>query len=73
MKENPNDIEDQLKQAIRGCGISCYRLAEISGVHRTVLSNFLSGRRSLTLTTAAKLTRTLGLELIKTSKADFEE
>jgi plasmid maintenance system antidote protein VapI len=57
------DIEQQLRQAIETCGMSRYRLSKITGVSDGVLANFCTGKRSLTLTTAAKLAKALGLEL----------
>ena len=59
------DIEGQLRQAILASGLSRYRLAKMTGVANAILSNFVNGHRSLTLTTAAKLARALGLELTR--------
>jgi transcriptional regulator with XRE-family HTH domain len=57
------DIEMQLRDAILGSGMSCYEIAKRAGVTNSQLSLFLSGQRSLTLTSAAKIARVLGLEL----------
>jgi transcriptional regulator with XRE-family HTH domain len=43
--------------------MSCYEIAKRAGVTNSQLSLFLSGQRSLTLTSAAKIARALGLEL----------
>lgn len=43
--------------------MSRYRLSKLTGVSDGVLCNFVTGKRSLTLTTAAKLAKALGLEL----------
>ena len=63
MDSTVKDIEMQLHEAISGSGISCYEIAKRSGVTKSQLSLFLSGQRSLTLTSAAKIARVLGLEL----------
>ena len=57
------DIETQLREAIQGSGMSCYEIAKRAGVTNSQLSLFINGRRSLTLTSAAKIARVLGLEL----------
>ena len=57
------NIEEQLRQAILNHGMSCYRISQLTGVSKGVLSNFVNGHRSLTLTTAVKLTDELGLSL----------
>ena len=62
MTTKPN-IEDQLRQAILGAGITRYRIAKLSGVTQATLSLFVSGKRSMTTDTAAKVAVVLGLEL----------
>ena len=57
------DIEEQLRQAILQSDLSRYRLSKLTGVDHAVLSNFVNQKRSLTMTTAAKLAKALGLEL----------
>jgi transcriptional regulator with XRE-family HTH domain len=57
------DLADQLRQAIRGCGMSLNQLAKATGVHQGQLSRFLRAERSLTLPAAAKLCTYLGLQL----------
>jgi plasmid maintenance system antidote protein VapI len=63
MARKTSDIEEQLRRAILDGDMTRYRLAQVSGVANAVLSNFVNRKRSVTLTTAAKLARTLGLEL----------
>jgi transcriptional regulator with XRE-family HTH domain len=57
------DIEQRLKRAVLGSGLSRYRLAKLSGLSEAQLSYFVNGKRSLTLPAAAKLATALGLEL----------
>ena len=63
MAKRPKDFEEQFRQAILTCGMSRYKLSQLTGVAEAVLSNFVNGHRSLTLTTAAKLAKALNLEL----------
>ena len=42
-----------------------YRLSKLTGVSDGVLANFVNGKRSLTMRTAAKLAKGLRLELRK--------
>ncbi len=63
MAKKTKDIEEQLRQAIIKSGMSRYRLSKLTGVANAVLSYFVNGHRSLTMTTAAKLAKALDLEL----------
>jgi transcriptional regulator with XRE-family HTH domain len=62
-RDKAPDLAEQLRQAIRGCGMSLNRLAEATGVHKAQLSRFLRSEQSLTLKAAAKLCNYLGLRL----------
>jgi transcriptional regulator with XRE-family HTH domain len=57
------DLADQLRQAIRGCGMSLNELADATGVHRAQLSRFMRAERTLTLRAAAKVCGYLGMSL----------
>ena len=63
MESATKDIEVQLREAILGSGMSCYEIAKRAGVTNSQLSLFINHQRSLTLTSAAKIARVLGLEL----------
>ena len=63
------DIEEQLRRAIVGAAVSRYRLAALSGVSQASLSLFVSGKRTLTLESAAKLAAVLGL-VLRPAEAD---
>jgi plasmid maintenance system antidote protein VapI len=56
-------IDEQLRQAILDKGEPVYLLANAAGVAHPVLYRFMNGERDLTMRTAAKLCRHLGLEL----------
>ena len=58
------DIEQQLRQAIVNAkDTSRYRLSGLTGVSEAVFSLFVNGKRSITMTTAAKIAKVLDLEL----------
>jgi len=63
MDSTGKDIEVQLREAIVGSEMSCYKIAKQTGIANSQLSLFINGHRSLTLTSAAKVARVLGLEL----------
>lgn len=67
--DKPANIESQLRQAILKAKLSRYALAKATGVSQAVLSRFVSGQRTLTLETAAKLAVALGLELKPRTKS----
>ena len=63
------DLEDQLRDAILGAGITRYRIAKLSGVTQATLSLFVARKRSMTTDTAGKVAAVLGLELRPVRKA----
>ena len=63
MARRRRDIEGQLREAIRKAPMSLNELADLCGVDKGILSRFLRGQRSMTLTTAAKVATILGVEL----------
>ena len=63
MAKKTKDIEEQLRQAILKSEFSRYRLSRLTGVDDAVLCNFVNRKRSITMTTAAKLAKALDLEL----------
>jgi plasmid maintenance system antidote protein VapI len=62
-RKKPSTISEQLRDRITTSPLSPYELAEASGVDRSVLSRFLTGKRSLTLDTVNKLAAVLNLRL----------
>lgn len=62
------DIEKKLREAILKSKMSRYKISQLSGVGEAQLSLFVNGKRTLTLTSAAKVAKALGLELVPTKK-----
>jgi transcriptional regulator with XRE-family HTH domain len=62
--EQPLGLEERLRQAITGCGMSLNQLARETGVHQAQLSRFVRDTRTLTLRAAAKVCVRLGLRLV---------
>ena len=67
-KTDKSNIEEQLRQAIKDSKISRYRISQLTGVAASQLSVFVSGKRTLTLTTAAKVAEVLGMKLVEDKK-----
>jgi plasmid maintenance system antidote protein VapI len=61
-RKNPN-VADQLRDAVRDCGLSLGRLARAAGVDPGQLSRFLRAERTLTLPVVVKLCAFLGMSL----------
>ncbi len=57
-------VSDQLRDALSKAD-SLYELAKEAEVDRSVLSRFMSGERTLTLTTVDKLAKVLKLRLVR--------
>ena len=62
MRSHPN-IVDELREAILNSGQTEYRVAKESGVTQPIVNRFLRGERGISLETAAKLCKYLGLHL----------
>ena len=62
-KAKPKTIVDQLRQAIRGSGLTHYRIAKDAAIRPDMIDRFMSGERDLRLETAGKVARVLNLEL----------
>ncbi len=58
-------ISQALQEAMAKSGVSLAGLERATGISADVLSRFVRGERTLTLPTADKLARHLGLELVK--------
>ena len=56
-------LEAQLRRAIADSGMAQKKLSALSGVDSGQLSRFTKGERTLTLRSADKIARLLGLEL----------
>ncbi len=57
------DIEKKLREAIIKSKISRYKISQLSGIGEAQLSLFVNSKRTLTLTSAAKVAKVLGLDL----------
>ena len=56
-------LVDELRKAILNSGQTEYRVAKDSGVAQPIVNRFLRGERGISLETAAKLCKYLGLHL----------
>jgi hypothetical protein len=56
-------LEQQMREAISGSGMSCYQISKTAGVSEGQLSLFMNEKRSLTLKSASKIAEVLKLEL----------
>ena len=63
MSKEKTDIESKLRDAIIKSDLSRYRISQLSGVSEAQLSLFVNNKRTLTLTSAAKVAEALKLEL----------
>ncbi len=64
MSKAPKSIDTALCYAIRDSGLSHYALGKAAGVAPAQLDRFVSGERSLSLASAAKVAAALGLVLV---------
>ena len=62
-KRKKAGLAEQLRAAICESGVSRYGLAKQTGLSYAVVHRFVAGERDITLATATKITKVLGLEL----------
>ena len=55
----------ELRKAIVNSGYTQNQLSELSGVNRAQINRFVKGERTLTLESAERIAKVLGLELVK--------
>ena len=68
MEKNAVYLEKEIRKAIKKGKWSGYRLAKESGVPQAVVCRFINGKRDITLATASKLVKALGLKLTPAQK-----
>ena len=56
-------ISDQIRDAIRNSGLTCYAISQQTGVDKSVLSRFMNAKSGLTTATLDDLAGVLGLTL----------
>jgi ribosome-binding protein aMBF1 (putative translation factor) len=68
-RSKPKHVDETLTATIRKAmaesGLSQYRLAKESGISSAAISRFVSNETTLTLASADKLCKLLGLKLVK--------
>ena len=60
----PDMVSDTLKHEIETCGLTRYRLWQLTGVQQSTLSRFLSGQQTLSQGAIDALCDALGLHLV---------
>jgi cyanate lyase len=56
-------ISDQLRRAIKQCGLTRYEISKRTGIDNAVLCHFLHGRRGMSLDSIDRLGVCLGLDI----------
>lgn len=64
-KRQPVKLSDQLRDAIRDCGRSRYKLAQETGISQATLSRLVNGKGGVSLEYLDKLGDALGLAIIR--------
>lgn len=62
-------LSDQIRRAVKGCGMSQYRISKEIDLHKSVLSRFMAGRCGLSVETLDRLGDLLGLQVVASAKA----
>lgn len=67
-RSKPQSVSDAVRSAIAESGLSAYALGQLAGVSRSVVSDFVAKRRSLTLETLDLVAPHLGLKVTYPSR-----
>jgi plasmid maintenance system antidote protein VapI len=62
---------EQLRQHIRGCGLTTHSLARHLKISPSQLQNFISGKSGIYLSTACVIAEALGLELCQVKQSSI--
>ena len=62
-RQTKRDLGGQLRQAFAESGLSRFELARRAEISYAIVHRYMGGERDITLTTAGKLAKVLGLEL----------
>jgi hypothetical protein len=57
-------VSEQVRQAIQTCGLSRYRVSQLTGLDQATLTKFMSGERGLSTTALDTLGELLDLEVV---------
>ena len=63
-------FSDDLREAIRRCGKTRYRISQDTGVSEAVLCKFMQGQRGMLLPSIDKLYAYLGLRLVSEDQSE---
>lgn len=68
MNSSNTPISDSLRGAIRDCGVTLYRLSQLSEIELSTLTRFMNGEAGLNIESINRLCYLLKLELIQIPK-----
>ena len=57
-------MSDQVRQAIKQCGLTRYAISKQTGLTEGALSRFMSGQRDMTLRTLETIAQVIGVRLV---------
>ena len=64
-------ISDQVRKAIRDCGLTRYRLSHLTGIHESTLSKFMSGSRGLSMAALDALAPVIRMDVRSKGVTEF--
>jgi transcriptional regulator with XRE-family HTH domain len=64
MRDKPDKLSDQVRQAIGASGLSRYRICRSIGLDQSTMSRFMAGKGGLSLETLDALWELLGLRVV---------
>jgi ribosome-binding protein aMBF1 (putative translation factor) len=64
VKKQTKRLSDEIRAAVKNCGMSRYRIAKETGIDAAVLCRFAQGKTGITTDTLDKLAECIGLRIV---------
>lgn len=61
-------LSDEIRDAVRSSGWTCYRISQATGISQATLSRFMSGKAGLSMAYLDIVGELLGIHVVKTTK-----
>ena len=61
-------LSEQVRRAIRESEYSCYAIAKATGVDKSTISRFMSGKRTLSMACMDRIGAFLGLKIVRAKR-----
>jgi transcriptional regulator with XRE-family HTH domain len=61
-------LSDEIRDAVRKSGWTCYRIAQVTGISQATLSRFMNGKTGISLEYLDRIGELIGIHVVVKSK-----